>query len=108
MICIETDELIEELFESLLKRCQNRLETALKGSGFIFDCFRLLCYKFHEIDINCGASCIDSPDWIINKKTTVNPVSDDDKCFQYAATAVLNHRKSEYIQKEYQKVSFYK
>ena len=38
-----------------------------------------------------GGSYIDSPDWIKNKKTTINPINDNDKYFQYAATVALNH-----------------
>ena len=35
---------------------------------------------------------IDSPDWIKNKKVTINPVNKkDNKCFQYAVTVMLNH-----------------
>ena len=33
----------------------------------------------------------DSPDWIKTKTATINPINDDDKCFQYAATVTLNH-----------------
>ena len=33
---IETDEVIEELFESLLQRYQNGLEESMRGSEFIF------------------------------------------------------------------------
>ena len=34
---------------------------------------------------------IDSPDWIKNKKETINPINKkDNKCFQYAATITLN------------------
>ena len=33
---IETDEVIEELFESLLQKYQNGLEESMRGSEFIF------------------------------------------------------------------------
>ena len=37
-------------------------------------------------------SNIDSPDWIKNKKATINPINKKDhKCFQYTLTVVLNH-----------------
>ena len=36
------DKVIEELFESLLSRYQNGLETLMGGSDFIFDCIYLL------------------------------------------------------------------
>ena len=32
-----------------------------------------LYYKYHKINPNFGASNIDSPDWITNKKRTINP-----------------------------------
>ena len=37
-------------------------------------------------------TCIDSPDWTKSTKETINPVNkNDNKCFQYPATAALNH-----------------
>ena len=30
--------------------------------------------------------------WIKKKKTTINPVNDDDKCFQCTATVALNYK----------------
>ena len=56
-----------ELFESLLNRYQIKLETSMRGSGFIFDCIYLLYYKCHKITPNRGESYIDSPNWIKNK-----------------------------------------
>ena len=58
----ETDEIIEELFESLLKRYQKRLEQSMKGSEFIYDEVDLMLYKFHKISLNRGGSYIDSPE----------------------------------------------
>ena len=29
-----------------------------------------------------------------NKKATINPVLDDNKCFQYTATVALNHEET--------------
>ena len=37
-----------------------------------------------------GGSYIDSPKWIKNKKSTINPKNNDYKCFQYAVTLALN------------------
>ena len=37
MMSSETDEIIEELFESLLQRYQEDLEELIKGSKFISD-----------------------------------------------------------------------
>ena len=87
----QADKVIEELFELPLCRYQIRLETSMKSSDFIFDCAHLLDYKFHKKILNCIGSYIDSPDLIKSKKSTINPVNDADKCFQYSATVALNH-----------------
>ena len=63
----------------------------MKGSDFIFDYVHLLYCKCHKINLNRGGSYIDSLDWITNEKATINPVNDDHKCFQYAATTTINH-----------------
>ena len=33
------------------------------------------------------------PKWLKNKKATINPKNNDDKCFQYAVTVALNYQK---------------
>ena len=38
MVGSETDEIIEELFKSLLQRYQEGLEESMEGSEFIFEC----------------------------------------------------------------------
>ena len=66
----------------------------MKGSDFVFNYVRLLQFKCHTINPNQGGSYIDSPDWIKNKKATINSINKkDDACFQYAVTATLNHEK---------------
>ena len=37
-----------------------------------------------------GGSYIDSPKWLKDKKSTINPKNNDHKCFKYAATLALN------------------
>ena len=47
-------------------------------------------YKSYKINFNCGGSYIDSPDWIKNKKATLNPFNkEDNKSFQYVVRLVL-------------------
>ena len=60
MIGSETDEIIEELFESILKRYQKELEENMRRSEFIFDSINLLFYKLHRISLNRGGSYVDS------------------------------------------------
>ena len=64
MINDKADEVIEELFKSLLNRYQSNLEKLMKGSAFVLDYVRLLYYKCHKINLSRGGSYIDSPDWI--------------------------------------------
>ena len=64
----------------------------MKGSEFVFDYVHLLYYKCHQINQNFAGSYIDSPDWINNKKATINPISKKDNiCFPYIVTVALNH-----------------
>ena len=64
----------------------------MKGSDFVFDNFHLLYYRCHQINLKRGRSDIDSPEWIKNKKATINFVNQkDNKYFQYAITVALNH-----------------
>ena len=86
----DTDEIIEGLFESFLQKYEENLQEKMKGSEFQFDGLDFLYYDFNKISINRGGSYIDSPKWIKNKKSTINPKNNDYKCFQYAVTLALN------------------
>ena len=48
-------------------------------SEFVFDSVDSLRYNLHKISLNRGGSNIDSPEWLKNKKATVNPKNNDDK-----------------------------
>ena len=56
-----TDEIIEELLESLLQKHQEGFEERMRGSDFTFDSIGLLYYKFHKISLNRARSYIGSP-----------------------------------------------
>ena len=90
---IETSDAINELFESLYRRYHKGLETKMKGSSFTFERVDLLEYHFHKVSLNWGSSYIKSPEWIKNKGVIINPKNTkNDKCFQYAIIAALNHQ----------------
>ena len=75
----------------------------MKGSKFVFDYVQLLYYKCDKINPNFGGSYIDSPDWIKNKKATINPINKKyNKCFQYTVMVALNY---EEIKKNLQKIT---
>ena len=51
-----------------------------------------LYYYFQRIDIRRGGSYITSPDWIANKKATINPKNEkENKCFQWSIIVGLNY-----------------
>ena len=86
----DTDEIIKELFKSLLQRYQENLQEKMRGSDFAFDGVNFLYCDFNKISISRGGSFIDSPKWLKNKKSTINPKNNGYKCFQYAVTLALN------------------
>ena len=98
----DNDDIIEQLFESLFKKYEENLQNKMRGSGFEFDGMNFLYYDFNKTSINRGGSYIDSPKWLNDKKSTINPKNIDDKCFQYAVTLTLNPDK---IKKDPQRVS---
>ena len=94
MIGADTIEIIRNLFNSTLRRYQGGLEESMRGSDFVFNHVESMNYSFHKIDMKRSGSYIYSPEWIKNKKATLNPKNKkDDKCFQYAMTIALNHDK---------------
>ena len=65
----------------------------MKRSSYIFDKVDLLEYHLHKISLNRGSSYINFPEWLKNKKATINPKNTkDNNCFQYAITVALNHQ----------------
>ena len=89
----DTNDAIIELIKSFTKRYQEGLETKMKGSSYIFERVDLLEYNLHKISLNRGSSYIETPEWLKNKKVTINPKNTkDNKCFQYAIIAALNYQ----------------
>ena len=98
----DTDEIIKGLFESFLQKYEEILQNKMKGSDFEFDGVNFSYYDFNKISLNRGGSYIDSPKWLKDKKSAINPKNNDDKCFQYAVTLALNLDK---IKKDPQRIS---
>ena len=58
----DTDDIIDELFTTILERFQEARETSNdKGSQFIHESVDLLYYCFHKIDMKKGESYIEFP-----------------------------------------------
>ena len=88
MMGSETNEIIKDLFESFLQKYQEGLEESMRGSDFAY-----FVYFVNKVCLSRGGSYIDSPKWLKNKKTNMDPKNKYNKCFQYALTVALNFEK---------------
>ena len=61
MFGYDNDDIIEQLFESLLQKYEENLQNKMRGSEFEFDGVNFLYYDFNKTSINRGGSYIDSP-----------------------------------------------
>ena len=105
MIGNNNDDIIEELFKSLLRKYEENLQNKMRGLHFQFDSVNfLIVLNFNKISLNRGRSYTDSPKWLKDKKSTINPKNNDHKCFQYAVTIALNLDKIK-IKKDPQRIS---
>ena len=86
------NEIIRNLFNSILRRYQGGLHESMRGSEFVFDYVESLNYIFHKVDLKRSGSYIETPEWLKNKGAIINCQNDDDdKFFQYAITIALNY-----------------
>ena len=80
----DTDDIIRELFRSFLHNYQEELKI-IKGSDFVFESVELMDYKLHRVRLRRGRSYVKSPEWLANKKATINPKNkNDDECLQWS------------------------
>ena len=84
----DNDEIIEQLFRSLLQKYEENLQNKMRGSDFELDGVNFLYYDFNKISLNRGGSYIDSPKWLKDKKSTINPKNNDKNVFN---TQLLYH-----------------
>ena len=91
MINDKADKVIKKLFTSLRNRYKTIWENCWKVVSLSSIIFIYLYYKCQKINPSRGESHIDSPDWIKNKKATINLINKKDKKFQYDVIVVLNH-----------------
>ena len=82
MIGANTNEIMRNLFNSLLRRYQGGLQEFMRGSEFMFDYVESLNYIFHKVDLKRSGSYIETPEWLKRKGATINCQNDDDKFFQ--------------------------
>ena len=88
----ETNDIIKRFLKSFLTNHQNEEKISRNGSNFVFESVYLLSYHIHKTNLKRGKSYIKTPEWILNKRATINPKNKDNKCFQYSITVALNHQ----------------
>ena len=91
----ETDDIIKGLINSSLNNYKKEEIILRNESNFVFESVDLLTYRIHKTSMKRGNSYIKSSEWLINKRATISPKNEDDKCFQYSITVALNHQKIE-------------
>ena len=90
-----TDDTIDTLFETLLQRFQQAIETSNeRGSKFTHESVALLHYYFQKIDMQRAELYIKSFEWLENKGETINPKNEkNNKRFQYSIILALDYNK---------------
>ena len=68
MIGSKTEETIDDLFESFLQKCQERLEESMRGSEFVYDSVDVLYYNLNKVSLSRRGSYIDFPQKKIHKE----------------------------------------
>ena len=86
----ETNDIIKRLLKSFLTNYQNEEKILRNGSNFVFESVDLLTYHIHKTNMKRGKSYIKSPEWILNKRATINKKNENNKCFQHSITVALN------------------
>ena len=87
-----TNEIIEELLISLHKKFDDDLVLSRESSSFVYESVEECNIHFHKIDLRRGSSFIDTPEWLKNKKATINPQNTNNAyCFMYAIAIALFH-----------------
>ena len=69
----ETDDIIKWLINFFLNNYQKEEIVLINGSNFVFESVDLLSYHIHKTSLKRGKSYIKSPEWLINKRATINP-----------------------------------
>ena len=89
----ERGDIIKGLLNSFLNNYQEEEITQRNGSNFEFEIVDLLSYHIHKTSLKKEKSCMKSPEWVVNKRATINPKKlSDNKCFQQSITVALHHQ----------------
>ena len=86
-----TDNIIRDIFKSFLHNYQEELKI-ISRSEFIFESVELMDYKLHRVRLRRGGSYIKSPEWLANKRATINPKNEnDDECLRWSTISAVHY-----------------
>ena len=95
IICMPStnaNEIVNRLLTSLHKKFDDDLVLSRESSSFVYESVEECNIHFHKIDLRRGSSFIDTPEWLKNKKATINPQNTNNAyCFMYAIAIALFH-----------------
>ena len=88
-----TDDILNKLFASLYEKYQEDIKLCHASSSFIYEIVGELNIDFNKLDLQRGVSYKPTPNWIKNKRATINLKNTKDVyCFMYAITIELYHK----------------
>ena len=89
----DTYDIIRELIWSFLHNYEEELKI-ISGGEFNFASVELMDYKIHRVRWRRGGSYTKSPEWLANKKATINPKNrNDDECLRWSTISILKYNK---------------
>ena len=92
MMRSDTNEIVNELFDSIIQKYRELLDHSTRDSGLVFEGVESMTYDINKTIINRSGSYIESPTWLKSKKCTINPQNqNDNNCFHYAVTVAMNY-----------------
>ena len=98
----DTYDIIREICSSFLHNYQEEFKI-VKGSYFLFESVDLVDYKLHRVRLMRGGSYVKSPEWLANKKATINPKNKNDyECLRWSIISALNY--NEIMKKEFENI----
>ena len=98
----DTVDIIREPFRSFLHNYQEELKI-IKGSNFLLESVEKMDYKLHRVRLRRGGSYIKSPEWLANKKATINPENkNDDEWLRWSTISALSY--NEIMKKQFQNI----
>ena len=80
-------KIVNEMIANMKFQIEN---PALLNSRFVFDEVLHLDANFYQLNLTRGSSYLSLPDWLVKKKTIVNPHNEDEECFKWAVIAAEN------------------